>query len=302
MSAESNCLNLSHQLRLKSAKAIELGALHSIQTQVKIIEHQGHRFTIRMLENLQKKNLAATNTANSDTNYQAQTNERATDRPTNPFLPYEEALFVCNLSNTHLCLLNKFNVIENHFLIVTRKFEEQNNLLTGNDLAALAFCLAEIDGLAFYNGGKIAGASQRHKHLQMIPDDHFNHEGIVTPLTSQPADGCHPALNFKHQFALLRNDQGHSPSAKQLEDTYQTMITTLSIAKPGQLELTIPYNLLVTRNWMLLVPRKEETFRGIGLNALGFVGTLLVKNLDQLEILENEGPMAALKWVTFEQK
>jgi ATP adenylyltransferase/5',5'''-P-1,P-4-tetraphosphate phosphorylase II len=30
-------------------------------------------------------------------------------------------------------------------------------------------CLAEFDGLAFYNAGTIAGASQSHKHLQQVP-------------------------------------------------------------------------------------------------------------------------------------
>ena len=29
--------------------------------------------------------------------------------------------------------------------------------------------LAEFDGLGFYNGGETAGASQPHKHLQIVP-------------------------------------------------------------------------------------------------------------------------------------
>ena len=34
---------------------------------------------------------------------------------------------------------------------------------------ALGACLREVDGLAFFNGGSDAGASQRHKHLQLVP-------------------------------------------------------------------------------------------------------------------------------------
>ena len=30
--------------------------------------------------------------------------------------------------------------------------------------------LAEVEGLAFFNGGTVAGASQPHKHLQVVPD------------------------------------------------------------------------------------------------------------------------------------
>ena len=60
---------------------------------------------------------------------------------------------------------------------MTRAFEEQTDLLNLEDFAALWFCLQEIDGLAFFNGGKIAGASQRHKHLQLIPLPFFTQRG-----------------------------------------------------------------------------------------------------------------------------
>ena len=46
-------------------------------------------------------------------------------------------MFVADVSDTHLCLLNKFNVIEHHLLIVTRKFEHQETLLTVRDFQAV---------------------------------------------------------------------------------------------------------------------------------------------------------------------
>ncbi|NIO40609.1 MAG: phosphorylase, partial [Burkholderiales bacterium] len=42
------------------------------------------------------------------------------DMAMNPFLPYGKDLFVSDISETHLALLNKFNVIDYHLLIVTR--------------------------------------------------------------------------------------------------------------------------------------------------------------------------------------
>ena len=44
----------------------------------------------------------------------------------NPFLPYEQELFVANVSDRHVALLNKFNVVDHHLLIVTRQFETQS--------------------------------------------------------------------------------------------------------------------------------------------------------------------------------
>jgi ATP adenylyltransferase len=45
------------------------------------------------------------------------------------------------------------------------------------------------------------------------------------------------------------------------------------------------YNLLVTRQWLLWVPRSQEFFEGISINALGFAGALLAKDTVQLALL-----------------
>ena len=54
----------------------------------------------------------------------------------NPFAPYDEALWVDSLSTTHMLLLNKFNVVAHHVLIVTRRFEKQTDPLNLQDLEA----------------------------------------------------------------------------------------------------------------------------------------------------------------------
>ena len=64
----------------------------------------------------------------------------------NPFLPYDEELFVADLSDTHVALLNKYNVLDHHLLLVTRAFEEQESLLTRGDFEALAARLIEMRG------------------------------------------------------------------------------------------------------------------------------------------------------------
>jgi ATP adenylyltransferase len=60
-----------------------------------------------------------------------------------------------------------------------------------------------------------------------------------------------------------------------------------------------PYNLLVTRQWLLLIPRSKKYFEGISINALGFAGVLLVKDTAQLAILQKHGPMTALQRVGY---
>lgn len=146
---------LWHQLRATTQHGLAVGALQSIETNTERIVSANVEFVVRILANLSRKE-----------NAQKQQGKTA---PANPFLPYETDLYVTDLSETHLCLLNKFNVVDHHFLIVTRQFEPQENWLTLSDFEALVRCLQEVDGLAFFNSGKQAGASQPHKHLQVVP-------------------------------------------------------------------------------------------------------------------------------------
>ncbi len=140
--------------------ARETGALQPFASRLRFVADGGIRFIVRELASLETKE-----------NEQARLRLAASagTPPANPFLPYDERLFVADLSPTHLCLLNKFNVVDRHILIVTRAYEDQEAALTAADLSALALCLSEIDGLGFFNGGTLAGASQPHKHLQLVP-------------------------------------------------------------------------------------------------------------------------------------
>lgn len=105
----------------------------------------------------------------------------------NPFLPYDERLFVANLSPTHVLLLNKFDVVPYHSLVVTRAFEPQTDPLRAADLRATWAAMAALAGggeegrgaLAFYNCGEHSGRSQPHKHAQVVPLPFFREEEEV---------------------------------------------------------------------------------------------------------------------------
>ena len=58
-----------------------------------------------------------------------------------------------------------------------------------------------------------------------------------------------------------------------------------------------PYNLLIARGWMLLVPRTRERFGTISVNALGFAGSLFVRDAAEMDALRAAGPMSALRAV-----
>lgn len=70
-----------------------------------------------------------------------------------------------------------------------------------------------------------------------------------------------------------------------------------AIEVDGELHPSAPYNLLVTPQWMLLVPRTLERVEGISVNALGFAGSLFVRDTAQMQIVRRLGPMTVLERV-----
>ena len=276
-------------------KALNCGVLKPIQTEGKIVGDGGVDFQIRIVSSLARKE--------ADKILLSENSKGENEKP-NPFLPYEEEMFVEDISNTHLCLLNKFNVIEHHLLIVTRAFEHQERLLTVRDFNAIWRCMTEFEGLAFYNGGKIAGASQDHKHLQLIPLP-MSSTGRAVPmegLFEQPQEtpGLVAGLPFVHAFKRFSSITGvpHDMAAQVLHQMYRLMLQQVEMNPFTEREETLQsrhYNLLFTREWMLLVPRSREYFESISVNALGFAGALLARTPEEMDLIQKKGGMCVLK-------
>ena len=276
-------------------EALNRGSLQPIQTEGMIVADGGVDFLIRMVSSLARKD--------ADKILMAENSREKAENP-NPFLPYEKEMFVGDISDTHLCLLNKFNVIEHHLLIVTRIFEHQERLLTIRDFHAILRCMAEFEGLAFYNGGKIAGASQDHKHLQLIPLP-MGSSGRAVPMESlfeapQKIPGMVHAIPFVHAFKRFSSiaDIQCDVAAQALYQMYRLMLQQVGMNPFTEREETLqsaPYNLLFTHEWMLLVPRSREFFESISVNALGFAGALLARNPEEMDLIQKNGGMAVLK-------
>ncbi len=282
---EPGCLR--DWLRQVSTSALASGALKSFDTACERLQDAELPFLVRQLANLQRKQ-------------QATAAQQQAPKPRNPFLPYEPELYVADLGDRHLCLLNKFNVLDDHLLIITRDFASQDDWLTGADFQALALTLAEFDGFVFYNGGTLAGASQPHKHLQLIPFDAFA-PGTELPLLewlrrdeTWSSRGELTRLPYRHALAPLALDWSDPATAgEMLWHTYVQLLERCGLPVEGPQALA-PYNLLAARNWMMIVPRRREHCLGISVNSLGFAGALLVQDAAQGEQLRQLGPLQLL--------
>jgi ATP adenylyltransferase (5'',5''''''-P-1,P-4-tetraphosphate phosphorylase II) len=284
----------------RTRDALASGALQPIETTTRAVDQSGIRFIVRVASNLRRKDAARRREIDA---------AKRTGSRINPFLPYEAAMFVADLSPTHVCLLNKFNVLEHHLLIVTRAYADQETLIDKDDFVALCRCMAQIDGLGLYNAGSDAGASQPHKHLQLIPLP-LSEAGPPVPIApaldilpaQAPEVTTVPAFPFRHSFSRLEPTLFESPDAAATEvwETYRRLLAVMGIGESGDGDgrQTQAYNLLLTRSWMLLVPRSRAAFAGVSISALNFAGSMFVRSEDELRVIAEAGPLAVLAGVS----
>lgn len=286
-------------LLARTEHALRCGALKPIETARTTLDEAGVRFVVRQVSSLIRKPRA-------EPSRPGESRAPADSPPfVDPFLPYDPDLFVADVSPTHLALLNKFNVIDHHLLIVTRAFEPQTAWLDLDDFTAWFACLAQFDGLGFYNGGRDAGASQPHKHMQVVPlplgdaGQSLPIAPLVETASIQDEIGTLPGFAFEHAFAPLPVLPPAQAAALAL-DRYRSVLDAVGqppVTIDGRPHQSAPYNLLLTPSWMLLVPRSAEQAEGVAINALGFAGSLFVRDAQQLEKIRRMGPMTALRRV-----
>ncbi|WP_297187280.1 hypothetical protein [uncultured Porticoccus sp.] len=295
---------LWQQIQAVTKSALSSGALKSIPTrcieqQVTIGQNSLH-LQIRLVTNLARKSKATKDAA-------SQVNKPG---DFDPFLPYEPALYVGELTDHYRCLLNKFNVMDYHILMVTTEFAYQREPLNSEDFYAALICLQAQRGLIFFNGGPDAGSSITHKHLQMIPltetrnetDNSYPFEPLFKYLPLTAEGSKQSALPFPHRVARTCYPVGKEPAeirrcAELNCRNYHKILSELELQNQAD-GLAPAHNLLMTRDHLWVVPRSQSSYNNLAINALGFAGTILVKNNQQLTQLDQIGCLELLKNVT----
>lgn len=210
-------------------------------------------------------------------------------------------------TKTHSLVFNKFNLVDNHLVIVTNDFESQYDPVTRADLEAAWRCVVDLAGLSFFNGGRLAGASQPHKHLQFVPTPIVSGSSLGLPIESAllgphvDSSRLDPFVNhglpFYNLFAMLPQDLPFNDAVSHIYKTYTQMMSLAEpIYKQHGIEKPWCFNFLLMHNWMLLVPRSLECVEdtSISVNSMGFAGTIFVKSTEHLDKVKTLGPMKVL--------
>lgn len=208
----------------------------------------------------------------------------------NPFLPWDPPLEVEQLASGHVLLLNKYPVQPAHLLVISQQWQPQSGWIQAADWQAVATVAADTGGLWFFNSSATAGASQPHRHLQLLPR---RPQEPSCPLASALEAQLEGAPPWPWAYRLSRRFDASGGS--DLPELYTRHCRALGLGSPG--EDPAPrhaYNLLFDDRWFLTVRRLREHCAGFSVNGLGFAGYLLCTENADRDWLQRHGPWRLL--------
>jgi len=264
-----------HRARDVAASALQQGALVPLQTRE--LQLPGLLpFQLRQLVSAVPRHL-----------------REAGPRP-NPFLPWDRPLQVEHLASGHVLLLNKYPVQGEHMLLITDQWKPQDGWISPADWEAVMTVSADTGGLWFFNSHATAGASQPHRHLQLLPRRIGQSSCPLAPLLQAQLLEAAPRWSWSYRLCR-RGQEGYGADLKVL---YHELARSLQLGDPDRdPRPRHPYNLLFDDDWFLIVRRRREHGAGFSVNGLGFAGYLLCTASSDLDWLRQHGPWTLLESV-----
>lgn len=215
-----------------------------------------------------------------------------------PFENPPSDLFITQIpedSPTHLLILNKYPVIAQHFILATKPFKQQTDLLEEDDLAATFAVLKAWEDseaqpstsrklFAFFNSGRHSGASQPHRHIQFLPVEEMagGKDGQGWRLLSDDISSSEQLHSgsldqqkiFKLPFVHFSSTIPRDPTPQDLYEIYMSLYAralgavrqyteahphdSLKIQADEGTSSLISYNLAITTSSMVICPRRKE--------------------------------------------
>eukprot|EP00890_Picochlorum_soloecismus_P003465 jgi/Picsp_1/4119/NSC_01629-R1_ap4a phosphorylase ii len=288
--------------------AQDKGAASLTRTSTETLEDQGFQYILKIASNLRDKPKPK--------------KDKSVKQARNPFLPPDPDLFVSKLSTgQHSCVLNKFNLVAHHCIIITDDFHPQEEPLDARDFEACweVVCCMPAGGLAYFNCGENSGASQPHKHIQCIPlplacddagrplESPFHqrfHQGAVNANEGEvfSVGGLpfvHAAFGINQSFSSKHGKKMFEYIEKQCGESMSYLAKKLEKGGIAWSPRSDSYNILMTREYFIVIPRSSDDNSGVGCNAMGYAGSFFLASKDEIEQVKLLGPSHVLQTLGF---
>ncbi|KAL7934970.1 ATP adenylyltransferase domain-containing protein [Trichoderma chlorosporum] len=311
--------NLHELVKTTFSKALSINELHYFPTQVTVLHVNSIPFQLRFSPSLANKPKGPSHDASQPR------------KPFDPFADPPASLFITDLGPSHFLVLNKFAVVPEHFILATKDYKLQTHLLEESDLEATLACIdayerarqdgasssssslenqSHDDGLfAFFNGGEHSGASQAHRHLQLLPifrmKDGLDADSSWDVLAQQVGKlQDTPFVVFSESISTEINPTSlHAAYLRLYKKACQAVAQHAGTTNPTSDEFPvtgearISYNLAMTKDTIVICPRLSEGSEiksseesspvgSLALNGTLLAGTALVKSEAEWDALK----------------
>ena len=212
----------------------------------------------------------------------------------NPFNPWEKILEIEKIGNYHQLILNKYPVQKGHILLITNTWKPQNGWLDIDDWKAIQKVNNDTCGLWFFNSSPVAGASQPHRHIQLL---RRASDEVRCPREKWFLDlELNNNYDTKLKKSIIVSHFNFLENSSYIYNLYLKLAKKLGLGDPINDEKPkYPYNILITDDWIALIKRKYDHIHGFSVNGLGFAGYLLVTDNSNIQYLKDVGPEKLLE-------
>ena len=212
----------------------------------------------------------------------------------NPFFPWEKILEIDKIGNYHQLILNKYPVQEGHILLITNTWKPQNGWLDINDWIAIQDVNRDTSGLWFFNSSPKAGASQPHRHFQLLRRSNGE---LSCPREKWFLDfKCNKTISKKFKNNIIVSKFNFLENSLSIFELYLELSKKIGLGDPNKDKRPIhPYNVLITNKWIAIIKRSNDHLHGFSINGLGFAGYLLATEKSNFNYLKKFGPEKLLE-------
>ena len=212
----------------------------------------------------------------------------------NPFCPWEKVLEIDNIGDKHQLILNKYPVQKGHILLITNTWKPQNGWLDVSDWIAIQKVNKDTSGLWFFNSSPIAGASQPHRHFQLL---RRSKEEISCPRENWFLETkLDKDSDSKLKNSIIVSKFNFFENSTSLFEVYLYLCKKIGLGDPfNDKKPRYPYNVLITNTWIAIIKRSNDHIHGFSINGLGFAGYLLVTEKSDINFLKKFGPEKLLE-------
>lgn len=208
---------------------------------------------------------------------------------------------IATINDTHVLALNIYPVFRPQYILLSLdSYRSQNDPLDLQDIEASWEVLQRLDSpyYAMYNCTPDAGCSRHHKHTQIMPKPECadsQSTGFCLFPDNKSQEIQVPYVYFVHHFNAA--GQGEPVDGKAIFGVYTSLLEkcreALGIAKADSVT-TCPHNMVLVKEWMVMIPRRRGNFAGAGANAAGMMGTPTMINKELFKIWTDLGPAKIL--------